>query len=422
MSHGHGHSPEQPWRPASRVRQWLVAALAPFAVITVVSLVTLWPSAYQKQGVPLPYTTYGEGNTVFERGRVVALDEKACDPAAGSAPGTLSPSPAGVCGSVAVLVGTGPDTGRTVALDPSGLKLQVGDRIRITRGSVTDSATGARTYGLDDYDRDIPLAVIAALFTALLFAVARWRGLAALAGVGVAYLILVLFMIPALLDGRSPVAVAVTGSAAILFVVLYLAHGVSSRTSTALLGTLSALAVTAGLASVATSAAHLTGRSSDINGDLVASGVHVSITGLILCGLIVGALGVLNDVTVTQASAVWELSALNPAAGWRRLFTGGMRIGRDHIASTVYTLVFAYAGAALPLLLLFSVSGRSVHDLITGDEIGGEIVRALVGGAGLILAVPLTTFIAALVAARPHEPSATDDDRVHLTASGQLPA
>lgn len=132
--------------------------------------------------------------------------------------------------------------------------------------------------------------------------------------------------------------------------------------------------------------------------------MHVSVTGLILCGMIVGALGVLNDVTITQASSVWELSEADPNAPWYRLFTRGMRIGRDHIASTVYTPVFAYAGAALPLLLLFSISGRTVHDLLTGDEIAGEIVRDLVGAAGLVLAVPLTTAIAAVVAARPHEP------------------
>ena len=146
--------------------------------------------------------------------------------------------------------------------------------------------------------------MIAALFAGLVFLVARWRGLAALAGVGVAYLMLVEFMLPALLAGRSPVAVAVCGSAAILFVILYLAHGVSARTSTALLGTLSALVVTAALASAATAAAHLTGQSNEVNSELAAAGVQVSISGLILCGLIVGALGVLNDVTVTQASAV----------------------------------------------------------------------------------------------------------------------
>jgi len=395
----------EPWRPNRRVRQWLFAALAPFAVLTVVGLIVFWPS-HRQQPLPLQFTTYGEGKTIFERGGVVALNEQACSPP--STPGTTTPSgsPAtasGVCSTVSVALYDGPDAGRTVSFDPSPARLRVGDQIRVARGPVTDAASGARSYQLDDYVRDAPLGVIAALFTGLLFLVARWRGLAAIAGVGVAYLVLVQFILPGLLDGRSATGVAVTGSSAILFVVLYLAHGVSARTSTALLGTLAALAATALMASVATKAAHLTGRSSEVNGDLIASGVHISLRGLILCGLIVGALGVLNDVTVTQASAVWELSAANPSAGWQRLFVGGMRIGRDHIASTVYTLVFAYAGAALPLLLLFSVSGRTVHDLLTGDEIGGEIVRDLVGGAGLVLAVPFTTVIAAIVASRPHE-------------------
>jgi len=370
-----------------------VVALTPFAVATAIGLVVLWPS-HRPQPLPLQFTTYGEGRTVFERGRVVALNERAC---------VSPPTPTAVCGNVSVALYSGPDAGLTVSVDPSGVRLAVGDQIRVSRGPATGAGPGTRSYQLDDYVRDAPLGVIAALFAGLLFLVARWRGLAALVGVGVAYLVLVEFILPGLLDGRSAVGVAVTGSSAILFIVLYLAHGISARTSTALLGTLTALVATALLASVATQAAHLTGRSNEVNGDLVASGVHISLRGLILCGLIVGALGVLNDVTVTQASAVWELSAADPSAGWQRLFVGGMRIGRDHIASTVYTLVFAYAGAALPLLLLFSVSGRTVHDLLTGDEIGGEIVRDLVGGAGLVLAVPFTTIIAAVIASRPHE-------------------
>ena len=227
---------------------------------------------------------------------------------------------------------------------------------------------------------------------------------------------LVYFLLPALLDGRSPVAVALVAGAAILLVVLYVAHGFSMRTTTALLGTLMALAFTAGFAAVATSAARLTGRSNEIYSELEGAGVKVSISGLILCGLIVGALGVINDITVTQASSVWELSAADPHASWRTLFTSGMRIGRDHISSVIYTLVFAYTGAALPLLLLFSISGRSLHDLVTGDEIAGEIVRDLVGGAGLVLAVPFTTLIAAIVAARPRSnaeaaPVTTDRER-----------
>ena len=247
--------------------------------------------------------------------------------------------------------------------------------------------------------------------------VARWRGVAALVGLALAYGVLAYFMLPALVDGHSPVAVAMVGGAAILLVALYVAHGFSFRTTTALLGTLIALLITAGFAAWATDTTRLTGRSNEINADLQATGIPVSVSGLILCGLIVGALGVINDITVTQASSVWELSAAEPGASWRTLFTRGMRIGRDHIASVVYTIVFAYTGAALPVLLLFSISGRSLHDLLTGDEIATEIVRNLVAGCGLVLAVPFTTLIAALVAARPHE--ARNDDQ--LTADHDQP-
>jgi len=354
------------------------------------------------------FTTYGEGRTVFEPGTVVGVSQKACGGSVGSPTGPAGApvnGSAAVCGTASVAVSSGPDAGRTVSLGPSDTSLRVGDRIRIARGPVTDAGTGVREYQFDDFVRDAPLGVIAALFAGLLFLVARWRGLAALAGVGVAYLVLVEFMLPALLEGRSPVAVAVCGSAAILFVVLYLAHGLSIRTEHCPARNPRGARRHRRSGSAATAAAHLTGRSNEANNELQAAGVQVSITGLILCGLIVGALGVLNDVTVTQASAVWELSAADPDAGWRKLFASGMRIGRDHIASTIYTLVFAYAyaGATLPLLLLFVVSGRTTHDLLTGNEIAGEVIRGLVGGAGLLLAVPLTTFVAAVVAAGPHE-------------------
>ncbi len=406
MTPGHSHSEEPAWRPNRNVRLWVVAALVPFAVATIVGLVVLWPS-HQHRPVPLQFTTYGGGKTVYETGRVLSATNKSCDTAVGSqvTAGASAPSGGGTCSSATVLIEHGVDKGHVIQLsDSSGTtSFQVRDKVRVARGPL-DPTTGQPTFDFDDYVRDAPLGLLAGFFALLLFGVARWRGLAALLGVGVAYLVLVKFMLPSLLDGRSPVAVALVGAAAILFVVLYLAHGFSARTSTALLGTLGALAITAGLAAIGTAWAQLTGRSNEVNNELQAAGVHISVTGLILCGMIVGALGVLNDVTITQASAVWELSESDPDAPWYQLFHRGMRIGRDHIASTVYTLVFAYAGAALPLLLLFSISGRNVHDLLTGDEIAGEIVRDLVGAAGLVLAVPLTTAIAAVVAARPHEP------------------
>lgn len=191
-------------------------------------------------------------------------------------------------------------------------------------------------------------------------------GLRAMVGIVIAFGVLVVFLLPALRDGAPAVPVALVASAAILFAVIYLAHGVSLRTSAALLGTLTSLLVAALLSWAAIEFAHLTGLSEDQNNEVAAYLGNVSITGLLLAGFIIGSLGVLNDVTITQASAVFELAELEPA-GRRAIFVGAMRVGRDHIASTVYTLVLAYAGSALPLLLLFSVANRPLGDVLTSE-------------------------------------------------------
>jgi uncharacterized membrane protein len=188
--------------------------------------------------------------------------------------------------------------------------------------------------------------------------------------------------------------VALVASAAILFAVIYLAHGVSLRTSSALLGKLASLLLAALLSWAAIGSAHLTGLSEDQNNDVDAYLGQTSITGPLLAGSIIGSLGVLNDVTVTQASAVFELAYLGESHSRRAIFVGAMRIGRDHISSTVYTLVLAYAGSALPLLLLFSVASRSLGDVLTSESVAIEIMRSSVGGIALALSVPLTTAIA----------------------------
>jgi uncharacterized membrane protein len=182
-----------------------------------------------------------------------------------------------------------------------------------------------------------------------------------------------------------------------MFVVLYLAHGPSTRTSTALTGTLLGLLVTAAVGGLAVHAARLTGLSSDENALLSSVSANVNLHGLVTCGLIVAGLGVLNDVTITQTSAVWELRAAAPDMGRSALFTRAMRIGRDHIASSVYTIVFAYAGAALPTLMLIELYPRPLTDILASEDIAEEIVRTLSSAIGLVLAVPITTGIAVLV-------------------------
>jgi uncharacterized membrane protein len=251
------------------------------------------------------------------------------------------------------------------------------------------------TYAFFDFERSTPIWILAIAFAVLVVVVARWRGLAALVGLALSFWLLFTFMIPALLSGENPLAVALVGSAIIMFVLLYLAHGLSIRTTTALIGTLFGLVVSAVLGTWAVRATHLTGVGSEDDFTLTAVASQVQLSGLLLAGTVIASLGILNDVTVTQASAVWELRALDPTASARRLFTGAMRIGRDHIASTVYTIVFAYAGSALTVLLLINISNRPTSTILTGEAISQEIVRTLVGSIGLVLSVPLTTAVGA---------------------------
>jgi uncharacterized membrane protein len=241
---------------------------------------------------------------------------------------------------------------------------------------------------------------LAGLFVAAVVLLGRWRGLLALVGLAFSLLLLVRFVLPSILEGNDPVAVALVGSAAIMFVALYLAHGFNVRTTSAVAGTLISLVLTGLLAAAFVHLTNLTGLGSEEGGYLRALAGNIDLEGLLLGGIVVGSLGVLDDVTVTQASAVWELSLANTAYGFRQLYQGALRIGRDHIASTVNTLVLAYAGASLPLLILFTLSNRHIGDVLTGEIVAEEIIRTLVGSIGLVASIPITTALTAFVATR----------------------
>jgi uncharacterized membrane protein len=314
--------------------------------------------------------------------------------------GTPAPGIAGsgTCIQSIVAIDSGPNSGARTLLEFSGgpgqPSLAAGDHIRVFRQV---DQQGVTSYGFYDYERGWPLAILAVVFAVVIVAVARWRGLRALAGIVIAFAVLVIFMLPALRDGAPAVPVALVASAAILFGVIYLAHGISLRTSAALLGTLTAMLLAALLSWWAIELTHLTGLSEDQNNEVAAYLGNVSIKGLLLAGFIIGSLGVLNDVTITQASAVFELAHLSHGTR-KEVFLRAMRVGSDHIASTVYTLVLAYAGSSLPLLLLFSVANRSLADVMTSEAVATEIARSAVGGIALSLAVPLTTAVAAILA------------------------
>lgn len=263
-------------------------------------------------------------------------------------------------------------------------------------GRTTDTS-GATSYYYSDYERRPVLGVLAAAFAILVVLVARWRGLGAIAGLLLTWAVLTQFMLPSILEGNSPVMVALAGSAAVVFLALYVAHGFRSSTTTAVIGTLVSLGITGVLAKVSVDASRLSGFSSEEATFVQTYAGTIDLQGLVLGGIILGALGVLNDVTVTQSSAVREIAAAQPGLSRVQLYKSGMAVGRDHIASTVYTLVLAYTGAALPLLILFTLANRSFGDVVGTELVAEEVIRTLVGAIGLILCVPITTGLAAIV-------------------------
>ncbi|MGA8123259.1 MAG: YibE/F family protein [Mycobacterium sp.] len=406
MAHSHSHfhaTVSGSATPLGRIAvRIVVGLLAAFGVAVVAGAVMLWPSQ-QKVDIPLPFQNAAGGAVMTAAGRVLSSGPGYCgSPSAGkvltAAPAAGPHGPAR-CTQALIAINSGPNTGAATLLEfgegPGQPTLAAGEDVRLIR-QVDEQ--GTTSYAFYDYERSWSLIGIAALFAVVIVAVARWRGLLALVGIIVAFLVLVVFLLPALRAGAPAVPAALVASAAILFAVIYLAHGVSLRTSAALLGTLASLLLAALLSWAAIGFAHLTGLSEEQSNEVAAYLGRVSITGLLLAGFIIGSLGVLNDVTVTQASTVFELANLGESHSRRAIFVGAMRVGRDHIASTVYTLVLAYAGSALPLLLLFSVANRSLGDVLTSESVAIEIVRSAVGGIALALSVPLTTAIATVLA------------------------
>jgi uncharacterized membrane protein len=224
--------------------------------------------------------------------------------------------------------------------------------------------------------------------------------LRAAVGLGASLVIVIEFVVPAVLHGKSPLAVAVVGAFAVMLVMMPLCYGLGAKSIAAWLGTAASLLLVAGLATASSHVAHLSGASSDESVYLAASESRLSLQGLLIAGMVIGGLGVLVDLTVSQASTVIALRRANPALRFGRLFRSAMEVGHDHIAATVSTLVFAYAGAALPVLLIFTVGRTSFADAVNGEAVADEIVAALVGSIGLIASMPITTALAALLAPR----------------------
>lgn len=383
----------------------LAAVLGPTGVLAIVAMLVLWPG-----GSPVVRSEVAAAGATYPSARVVESVMRSCTATSedrlidGTIPEAVE------CLRVTATVTSGARSGEEVEVwaTPRLRPADVPAGTRITLQHYPGASGDAEVWAWHDFARTIPLALLLASFVLVTLAVARSRGMRALVGLALAFAVIAVFMIPALLDGESGLLVGLSGSTVIMFVVLYLAHGFNRRTSTALVGTLVGLALTAGLGALGAGAARLTGITSEddfLLSTLLGESSSAGLRGIFLCGVVLAGLGVLNDVTITQASAVWELHESAPATARRELFRRGMRIGRDHIASTVYTIAFAYAGASLPVLLLLEIYQMPVIQTVTSGAFAGEIVRTLAGSVGLVLAIPLTTAIAALVvAADPDRP------------------
>lgn len=382
MGHSHSGAELDRVEVGARARNILIGFLAIVGVAAGVGMVWLWPdSAEVEEATSTWQSVPGMTRT---NGTIVEL----LDTCAGEAgqEGCVDAVVELAAGDTVVVQITGPST-------KAGLR--AGDSVQVAQIDGVDGPI----YAFAGTNRLPVLIGLGVLFVLAVIAVARWKGVFALVGLAVAGWVLVAFMLPAIIVGKPGILVALAGSTAIMFAALYVAHGVSIRTSTALAGTLLGLVVTTGLGTAAVEMARLSGFADEDDFYLAQLAGGVNFRELLAVAIIVGGLGVLNDVTITQSSAVWELRAAAPHFTRRQIFASGMRIGRDHIASTIYTIVFAYAGSALTVLLMVYLTNRDVLALLGQELFAGEVVRTLASAVGLVLAVPITTGIAALTVA-----------------------
>ncbi len=374
-----------------------VIAIAVLAGLTTLGLVVLWPRDADS------FTPSVSQDT--DRAEVIAIASTGCQLVEGTD-----------CQRLTIRLETGPDAGTnqgvTLAKDELIPDVDVGDEIRVINSlgagidpglqlELPEGGLGEDAYVFVEFERKAPLAFLTIAFALLVILFGRRRGALSLIGLAMSLLVVVKFIVPAILEGKPPLVVALVGAMAVMFATIPLTHGVGIKTVAAMLGATAALLLTATLAVLFVKVAHITGLSSEeVTLLRSASAGKLSPEGLILAGIVIGALGVLDDVTVSQASTVLALRRANPAQRLGELYRGAIDVGRDHLGATVNTLVLAYAGAALPVLLIFSTQGTGFSSAINRENVAEEVVATLVGSIGLIAALPLTTLLAALLAAR----------------------
>lgn len=394
-SHGHGHGLDGGWSVWLQHGTLRVVAISVViaAVATVVGLVTLWPDGDGRDTAIANAEELG-----FVTDRLSATVEEVTDRRC-SYSNEEDPQD---CRLVTLTVHEGPEAGSIVALPEISLRfdqaipsLSVGDDV------ILGYAESTNFYFYADQDRRSTLVWLTVLFVVVVIALGRFRGVLALLAMAATLVVLVGFVAPSVLDGNDALLVAVVAASAIAFFSLYLTHGFTPTTTVALAGTLGALGLTLALSKLFFELASFTGLATEEALVLPFIAENLDVSSLLLGGAIIGALGALDDVTITQVATVAELRHRSPHLTRSELVTSGIRVGREHIASTVNTLLLAYAGASMPLLLLFAVSDQRLEMVANSELIAVEIVRTLCGSIGLVAAVPITTTLAALVVSGP---------------------
>lgn len=399
MGHSHTGRSEQ---TVLRVRGGLALTLAivvgALSVAVGIAMALLWPNAAD---IPHQSGPFDNDGVSLVSAEVTHVAPFGCEQGQQGDPGDPGADPGrqdaysgtpGDCARVLATVDDGSEAEFTMdATRFAATDIAVGDDVRLIRIA---QGGGADNYEFSEFQRGPQLLVIGLAFALLVALIGRLRGVLAILGVGVAVAVLALFVLPAILAGTPPLLAAIVGSTAIMIVVLYLAHGPSVRTTAALFGSIFGILATAGIGALTTSWSRLTGVGTEDDWMLFSSAPSLDMSAVVTATMVIAGLGVLNDITITQVSAVWEMRALTPEASPRRIFASAMRIGRDHVASSIYTLVFAYAGSVLAMLLLLYTYPQNPIDLLTTEQISQEVVRTLVGAAGLVLAMPVTTAIA----------------------------
>lgn len=406
------------WRkrvtPRTTVNAVLGGIVGVLIAVVVASMVVLWPHPGDRLGVPSDAGEIAGGSasaaTEFVTGTVTGVYEEPC---------VASPSPDDVCVTLAVKLPVGERV--TVTLDQlrtETVRVSTGDRVKLASFEANVAGVTQTQYSYVDQPRGGKMVVIALLFVAIVIAVGRLRGGLALVGVGAAVVLLGTFLLPSILAGHPPVLVAVVGALGIMIVVLYLAHGISHRTTAALFGSVFGIVFTAFAGFLATRWLGFTGIAGEEDAGLLLAAPGLNMSDVLTATMVIAGLGVLNDITVAQASGVWEMRGLNPSLSKRRIYVAAMRMGRDHIASSIYTLVFAYAGAMFVVLLLLFTTPQDLGQLVTSERISQEVIRTLIGAAGLVLSMPVTTALAVLFAPAAVGSDTEDDAPVQLPSHG----